>query len=403
MAAPLAAFRHPAFRLYWAGQAVSLVGTWIQVTGQAYVVTELTPSAWALGLFNVAGSLPMLLLNRSAGAVADRFDKRLVLLWTQVAMAVLALVFGALLTRGSVGLLAVLLLGVVTSVVEAFEFPAAQGLPPELVDPPEIPSAVALMQTIQMSGRLVGPLLAGVLIENLGAGSAFAANAFTFVIVIVALLFLPGVSAPTSRVESPPDPRRGWSYVRADATTALLFWLLVLAMVLAFPHVVLLPYYGRHVLGAGAEGMGTLLSASGVGALLGSLLLLRVRPGAWRSTLGVAAVALGASLMVMAVARGLVVAVAGTVGFCAGNAVVLGAVNQAVQDRVPARLRGRVSALFGIPMTGVLPFSALAVSAATEIVDLRALMVASSITFVSLTLLVLGVARLRPAWSAGKE
>ena len=170
---------------------------------------------------------------------------------------------------------------------------------------------------------------------------------------------------------------------------APLFGLLVLAMVLVFPYVVMLPHFGRHVLGASAEGMGTLLSASGAGALLGSILLLRAQPAAWRFTLAAAAMSIGAGLGAMALSSELGPALVGTVVYCAGNALLLGAVNQAVQDRVPGKLRGRVSAIFGIPMNGILPFSALAVSGAVELVDLRVLMAASAVTFAAITLVVL--------------
>jgi MFS family permease len=392
------------FRLYWAGQAVSLVGTWMQVMAQGWVLTNLSPDAWVLGMFNVAGSLPMLVLGIKGGEIADRLDKRLILLWTQVAMMVLALGFAGLVWSGALQLWHVFAFGLVISVVEAFEFPASQGFAPELVEPAQIPAAVATMQTIFQAGRLVGPPLAGVLISRVGEASAFAVNGLSFLAVIASLLLIRRPARPVA-VDTPQQREsqrfvEGYRYVKGDPVSRAMLMVLMLAMVLVLPTLVLMPYYGRHLLNADATGMGELMSASGVGALAGSLLLLRLDPRRHLRWIGAATLGIVCSLLGLAWAPGVTVALAFAGGLQGSMAILMGSVNQTVQGRVPAELRGRVTALFGMVFTSVLPFSAMAVTALADVVGLQPLMVGCALMFGVACSLLLWRARV-PAATSG--
>ncbi|MBI5494721.1 MAG: MFS transporter [Deltaproteobacteria bacterium] len=367
--------RHRNFRLYWAGQGVSLVGTWMQVMAQGWVLTGLSPEAWALGAFNVAGSLPMLLLGARGGELADRRDKRVILLWTQLCMMALSLGFALLVASGALLLWHVLLFGAVASVVEAFEFPAAQGFAPELVDKEDIPAAVAMVQTVFQGARLVGPALAGLAIKHLGEASAFVFNGLSFLAVIGCLLAIRRPPArPAGEPGAPPRFSEGWRYVRNDGVTGALLGLMVLGMVLVFPFMVMMPHLGRHVLGADAAGMGDLLSASGVGAVVGSVLLLRLPAESWRPRLAATVVVLAGSLFALAHVHALTGALVVVGALSGAMAVLMGSVNQTVQARVPAELRGRVTAVFGMAFTSVLPFSAMALSLAADAVGMALLL-----------------------------
>src|SRR5262245_35699201 len=159
----LSAFRHRDFRVYWAGQAVSLTGTWMQQMAQSWVLASLSLNARDLGLSALIGSMPVLLLSLKAGELADRLDKRRILIVTQLGMMVLAFAFAGLIHSGKLSVGLVFVMSGLLGVVAAFDLPAAQALPPELVSPREIGGAVALMQQIFHGARLVGPGIAGVL------------------------------------------------------------------------------------------------------------------------------------------------------------------------------------------------------------------------------------------------
>ena len=381
----LSVLRYRPFRLYWAGQAVSLTGTWMQVMAQGWVITSLSADAWTLGAFNLAGSIPMLLLGVRGGELADRLDKKTILLWSQAAMMVLAFAFAGLLYSGALQLWHVFAFGLVVSVVEAFEFPASQGMAPELVDPPDIPQAVAMMQTIFQAGRLVGPALAGFLIARWGEASAFVANGLSFLAVIVSLLLIrrgQAPRAPQAHDKASGKFALGFAYVRGDAITRALLGLLTLCMVLVFPTLVMMPFYARHVLQVDAVGQGELLSVSGLGALVGSLILLRASSAAWRQRLWVSVVGVALCMALMAVAPDVRTASVAVCGLSLAIALLMGSVNQTVQARVPAELRGRVSALFGMVFTSVLPFAALALTALADVVGMRQLTGVSAGAFV---------------------
>ena len=381
----LGVLRYRPFRLYWAGQAVSLTGTWMQVMAQGWVITSLSADAWTLGAFNLAGSIPMLLLGVRGGELADRLDKKTILLWSQAAMMALAFAFAGLLYSGALQLWHVFAFGLVVSVVEAFEFPAYQGMAPELVDPPDIPQAVAMMQTIFQAGRLVGPALAGFLIARWGEASAFVANGLSFLAVIVSLLLIrrgQAPRAPHAHDKASGKFALGFAYVRGDAITRALLGLLTLCMVLVFPTLVMMPFYARHVLQVDAVGQGELLSVSGLGALVGSLILLRASSAAWRQRLWVSVVGVALCMALMAVAPDVRTASVAVCGLSLAIALLMGSVNQTVQARVPAELRGRVSALFGMVFTSVLPFAALALTALADVVGMRQLTGVSAGAFV---------------------
>jgi len=270
-------------------------------------------------------------------------------------------------------------------VVETFEFPASQGFAPELVEPALIPGAVAMMQTIFQAGRLVGPPLAGILISHFGEASAFLANGLSFLAVIASLLLIrrpanvPPVDTPQQR-----EGRRfveGYRYVKGDPVSRALLGVLVLAMVLVFPTLVMMPYYGRHILNADATGMGELMSACGVGALVGSVLLMRLDATRYMRWIGMASVGIALSMAVMAWAPGLAVSLVSAGALQGFLAMLMGSVNQTVQARVPSELRGRVTALFGMAFTSVLPFSAMAFTALSDVVGLQLLMVVSCVAF----------------------
>ena len=360
------------FRIYWCGQAISLVGTWMQVMAQGWVVTDLTNDAFVLGLLNAAGSLPILLLSLKGGELADRIEKRRVLIVTQIVMMLLAFGFAAVVYAGRLSLWPVFAFAVLLGITTAFDLPAAQAMPPELVEPAEIPNAVALMQAIFHAARLVGPALAGVLIARLGRGSAFVANGLSFLAVIFTLTIIspraPGAAAAGKRRGGPgrgpggaSGIGEGLAYVKSDVATRSLLALTALTTGLVFPFLaVMMVYYVRYALGTDdARVLGILMSTSGLGSLLGAGAILSGSAASRRSWLlaGVVGVFLG--LTGLSLARGIhvVVPCAALLAFSVSS--LMGRNAQMVQERVPGELRGRVMGIYSIAFTGVMPFAAL--------------------------------------------
>lgn len=366
----LAPLRHRDFRIYWAGQAVSLTGTWMQTMAQGWVLTGMSASALDLGLSALIGSLPILLLSLKAGELADRLDKRRILIVTQVAMMILAFAFAGFIHVGwlNIGLIFVMsgLLGVVT----AFDLPAAQSLPPELVEPPEIGGAVAMMQQIFHGARLVGPAIAGVLIARFGNESAFVANGLSYLAVVWSLVAIQphDKRAGAARKKVPGGFREGLAVVRKDPVIGPLMAFAALTTGTVFPFIaVLMVYYVRRVMHADDASVGgTIMSMSGLGSFLGATAILWGAPSSRRwwfllGVLGVSASIVGLSMYpVLRVAAPLV----GLLAFSVSS--MLGRISQTVQERAPAELRGRVMAVFSMAWTGVLPFASLAISAVAD-------------------------------------
>ena len=364
--AALSALRHRDFRLYWCGQAISLTGTWMQMMAQGWVVTDLTTDAFVLGLLNAAGALPMLLLSLKGGELADRVEKRRILIVTQAAMMLLALTFSALVYRGLHAIWPVFAMSVLLGIATAFDLPAAQAMPPELVEPGEIPDAVALMQSIFHGARLLGPALAGVLIARLGLGSAFLANGVSF----IAVLFTLTAISPRPPREARGGPPRaggasrigeGFAYVRGDAATRSLVALTALVTGLVFPFLsVLMVYYVRYALGTDdARVMGALMSTSGLGSLAGATAILSGSAASRRGWVLAGILGIVLALFGLSVAAALPEVLPCVALLSFSVASLMGRVAQTVQERVPGELRGRVMGIYSLSFTGVLPFAAL--------------------------------------------
>jgi MFS family permease len=366
----ISALRHRDFRLYWCGQAISLIGTWMQVMAQGWVMTDLSSDAFMLGLLNAAGSLPILLLSLKGGELADRMEKRRILIATQVAMMLLAFVFAALSYSKHLSLPHIFALAVLLGIATAFDLPAAQSMPPELVEPREIPNTVALMQAIFHGARLIGPAIAGILIAHFGRGSAFVANGVSFIAVIFTLTAISPRPAKPRRARAAGRDQagrgqsmigEGLAYVRSEPAVRALLSLTALITALVFPFLaVLMIYYVRYTLGTDdARIMGLMMSASGLGSLIGAAAILSGSPESRRSWLafGILGVALGIFGLSFARTLPFVLPLAGLMAFSVSS--LMGRSAQMVQERVPGELRGRVMGIYSMTFTGIMPAAAM--------------------------------------------
>jgi MFS family permease len=329
-----------------------------------------------LGALNVATTLPMLLLSVLGGALADRSEKRRILIATQVTMMLLAFLLAALVFSERIVLWHLFAISCLAGIATAFDLPAAQAFSPELVRRDEIPRAVALMQAVFHGSRLVGPALAGLLVAQFGEGSAFLANGLSFLAVIWMLLLIPdrGRAAGSGSARHQ-GLGAGFRYVRHDRFVGSLLALAALTTTFVFPFIaVLMVYYVRHVLGADSRGLGTLMSASGLGALAGAVVLLvggdrTLRR--WLST-GLLGCALGIFGLSMVHRLAGAVPLVALVSFSVSS--LMGRISQTIQHVVPSELRGRVMAIFAMAFTGLMPYAALGLSALADRIGFAAML-----------------------------
>lgn len=356
------------FRIFWLGQLVSVTGTWMQTVAQGWLVLQLTGSPFVLGLAAAARSVPVLLLAFPAGIVADRFDRRLIVISTNVVAAVASIVLGILAITGQVSVPIILLIAAVLGVTNAFEMPARQSYVSELIGRQHLANAIALNSLLFNSARVVGPALAGILVALVGPGWAFLLNGVSFVPVIVGLLLISAVYVPRpvgAARSALPEVLR---YLRREPRVALLLWLLAAQTIFASGQFILGPALAED-LGQGAEGLGVLLSASGAGAVVGGIRLAATaqRASRWRVLLG-AGLALGGGLAAIGIAQSyavtllcLVVTGWGTVTFNASS-------NTLIQSIVPDRLRGRVLSLYVLMLLGLMPVAGVLMGALATVV-----------------------------------
>jgi predicted MFS family arabinose efflux permease len=372
----LAPLRHSNFRLFFSGQLVSMVGTWMQVVGQAWLVLEVTHSAFLLGVTNALQWSPTLLLSLPAGVLADRIPKRTLVIATQTASLLLAGGLGLLTVLGWVRYWHIAAAATLLGIVSAIDVPARQALIIELVEGSEdLTGAVALNSALFNSARLIGPSLAGLVIAAWGAGVAFLANAVSFLAVIWALVVIRTEPADTVApgVSLLRGVREGVRFVRH--TPPVLWVFIVLGILALFPmnFELFVPVLARTQLRVGAAGFGFLMAIQGAGALVGALgvaAMGRAVPR-WMFLLW-GAIILCCATMALGLARDAVTA--GILLFVAGGSMIAFTViaNSTTQVETPDVLKGRVMSLYNLVYNGTTPPGALLIGWLIEAVGLPA-------------------------------
>ena len=371
----LGAFRHRDFRLFWGGQLVSLIGTWMQSVGQSWLVLELTGSPFQLGLVNTLQFTPILLLSAVGGALSDRLGKRRILLVTQATMMVQAFVLALLVRSGHVRYWHVAVLATIYGVGRAIDIPARQSFLSDLVGKADLPNAVALNSVVFNGARIVGPGVAGLLIARFDVAVAFFLNGASFVAVLAALLAI--------RTEGHPDPagrlgiRQGLmgaaQYALSTPAVGFTLALLVAVSLLVLNFNVVVPLIARDVLHEGAQGFGLLMSALGAGAIAGAsgiALLRRDRPPLSFLAGSAALLAVGVALLALVGRFGVAVALLTVLGCL--QIYFTTSCNTTLQLITPHALRGRVMGLYALAFAGMTPFSSLLVGTIAEHLGVRA-------------------------------
>ena len=360
--ASLRAFRHRDYRLFFAGQLTSLVGTWMQTVAQSWLVYRLTGSATLLGVVGFASQLPIFLLAPVAGAVADTYPRRRVMMLMQVSSMILAFILAVLTLMSRIEVWHVLVLSILLGIVNAFDIPVRQSFVAEMVGREDLINAIALNSSMMNASRIVGPAIAGVLVATVGEGWCFLLNGLSYLAVIVCLVFIKaGNRAPREHKGSHLDAmREGFRFVVHARPVRSLLILLGLVSVMGMPYSVLMPIFADDVLHGGAKGLGLLMGSTGIGALLGAATLAGrqgVRGlGRW---VMVACGGFGVGLILFALSRNVWLSTFLLIptGFC--MMVQFASSNTLIQSMVPDHLRGRVMAVYSMMFVGMAPFGAL--------------------------------------------
>jgi MFS family permease len=381
------ALRSRNFRLFFSGQSVSLVGTWITRIATSWLVYRLTNSALLLGLVGFAGQIPTLLLAPIAGVIVDRHDRHRLLIWTQVFSALQSAALAALAFTGKINVGWILALQVVQGMINAFDTPARQAFVVQMVeDRADLPNAIALNSTMVNGSRIIGPSIGGIIIAAVGESWCFAIDAFSYIAVIASLL------AMRLSHEIPPRTGRsmlselhdGYRYVTGFAPVRTALILLAIVSAMGMPYTVLMPMIASNVLHGGAHTLGFLMTASGLGAVAGALYL-----ASRRSVLGlgrvmlIATLTFGVGLIAFGFAHTFWLAMVVLPFVGAGFMVEMASTNTILQTITEERMRGRVMAFYAMAFFGSAPVGSLLAGVAADRIGASATIVLGGIACIA--------------------
>jgi MFS family permease len=370
------ALRHRNFQLFFGGQLISLVGTWMQTVAQSWLVYRLTGSGLKLGAVGFASQIPVFLFAPLGGITADRYDRRRVVMGTQMASMLLAFVLAGLTLSGRVQVWHVFVLAALLGVVNAFDIPARQSFLVDMVGKEDLMNAIALNSSMFNGARVIGPAIAGVLVAKLGEGWCFFANGASYIAVIIGLLLMKVNAAGRVSPQTSPWEHiiEGFRFVSRTAPIRALLELLAVVSMTGMPYVVLMPIFAVRILHSGGQELasllgshdlgavrlGILMGSTGVGALLGALTL-AMRSGVkglgrWVT---VCCAGFGLSLVLFALSRFFWVSVVLLMPVGYFMMLQMACSNTLIQVMVPDELRGRVMAVYSMMFMGLAPVGAL--------------------------------------------
>jgi len=355
------AFQYRNYRLYFWGQLVSLIGTWMTSTAQGWLVYQLTGSKALLGVVAAAGTAPMLFFATWGGWAADRFPKRSVLLWTQSAMMILAFIFAGLIWSGLIRPWEIVVLGLCGGVVMAFDMPARQSFVVEIASRENLMNAISLNSAMFNGARIVGPAIAGFLMAKVGIALCFFIDGVSFFAVLGGL-FMMRLPPHVPRAGGGPlaQSLEGFRYVWNHIRVRTIFILFAIVGIFGWSYSVLMPAFARDVLHLGEQGYGFLLGASGVGALIGALTTATFGSGVSPRKLAFGGVWLfSAMLLIFSFNRNPTIAMLCLAGAGFGMMLFFSTSNTTVQTIVPDEMRGRVMGIWALIFGGMIPFGSL--------------------------------------------
>ena len=357
------ALRHRNFRLFFSGQSISLIGTWMTRVATSWLVYRLTGSALLLGVVGFAGQIPTFLLAPFAGVLVDRLNRRKMLVWTQALAGLQSLALAVLTIAKVINIQEVIWLSVFQGLINAFDMPGRQAFLVQMVeDKQDLGNAIALNSSMVNMARLVGPALAGLVIGAVGEGYCFLIDGISYLAVIASLLMMRLNVAPARGSAAPmlEQLKEGWTYVHTFRPIRTILLLFALISLMGMPFMVLMPIFASKVLRGGPHTLGFLLGASGVGALISAIsLALRKSVRGLTTMIQISAGVVGLGLICFGLSRVLLLSLflMLIVGF--GMMQGLAASNTVIQTLVPEDKRGRVMSYYTMAFVGMTPFGSL--------------------------------------------
>jgi len=402
-----AALRHRNYRLFFAGQLISVTGTWMQNMALSYLTYHLTNSAFLLGLISTIGSLPMLLFALPGGVLADRVEKRRILLFTQSSVMVLAFILAALTGAHWIRVWQIALIAALAGTAMAADMPTRQAFVIEMVDRRDLMNAIALNSSIFNSARIAGPSIAGILYGIVGPAWCFFANGVSFIAVLIGLLLMRFPPRARRQITTSPfaDALDGLRHLRQNRTVlGIAIWLGVFS-IFGWSYAVLMPIFARDVLHMGPIGLGYLMTATGAGALIGALSVATLssynipRP----TLLFAGAFMLAAALIGFSFSRTFwlsapLLALAGM-----GGVTFTSTANTTIQVSVPDELRGRMMGVWGVVFAGSAPLGSLQAGTMAQYLGAPTAVLIGALITVAATMAALVALRRRARGSAQSE
>lgn len=366
------AFGNRNYSLFFSGQSVSLIGTWMQRTGVSWMVYTITHSSFMLGITIFASQFPSFLFSLLGGYVSDKFPRYKILLATQTASMLQAILLAVLVLTNHFAIWQILVLSVVLGIINAFDMPARQPLVHQLVSNKEdIPNALALNSSMVNLARLVGPALSGLVLGRYGAGICFLLNALSFLAVIVSLLLmkLPSFIPPVAGKEISTELAEGFAYLKRTPAISIVLLMITCMSLLVIPYDTLLPVFAKVIYKGDAATYGYIYSFIGVGALCAALFLASLKPGTNLKTILLANTAvLGVALMLFSHLSyfPLAMFVAAITGFSSMAQVTI--IITTVQVESDAAMRGRVMSFVAMAYFGMLPVGSLLLGGMSQLI-----------------------------------
>jgi MFS family permease len=359
-ATTLRALRHRNFQLFFSGQLISLTGTWMQSVAQAWLVYSMTKSALLLGTVGFASQIPVFLVAPFGGITADRVNRQRLVIATQTCSMILAGILAWLTLTHRIHVWHIFLLAGLLGVVNAFDIPGRQSFLIDMVGKEDLMNAIALNSSMFNGARVIGPAVAGILVARIGEGWCFAANAISYIAVIIGLLLMKVRSVPRISNRSPiEDIIEGFRWVNRTKIIRSLLFLIGLVSLVGMPYTVLMPVFADKILHGGARGLGILMGATGVGALFGALTLAAKTGikglGRWVT---ITCATLGISLFLFSFSTSFWLSAALLLPCGYSMMLQMACSNTLIQTIVPDHLRGRVMSLYSMMFMGMAPFGA---------------------------------------------
>jgi MFS family permease len=357
------ALRHRNFRLFFGGQSISVIGTWMTRVATSWLVYRLTGSALLLGTVSFAGQIPTFLLAPLAGVVVDRIDRRKVLVWTQTLAMVQSLVLAALTLTNRITIGEVLALSAFQGLINAFDMPARQSFMVQMVeDRADLSNAIAINSSMVNMARLVGPSLAGLLIAVKSEGWCFLVDGISYIAVILSLLMMrvPRMEEQRARTSTVTQLKEGWTYVAGFVSIRSILLLFALLSLMGWPFMVLMPIFAAKILHGGPHTLGFLMGAVGVGSLASALsLVMRRSVRGLTRVIPVAAVIFGIGLIAFGFSHFLWLSMLMMLVTGFGMMQGLTGSNTIIQTLVDENMRGRVMSYYTMAFVGMAPFGSL--------------------------------------------